>query len=89
MVSKKDTVRKEFFCSECSNYFDTYLRLNMSGNFVVECPGCGHRHYRSINGGIVTEKRHDDYDRDVVMGLKSSLRAKAKRPNRGLRLVKG
>lgn len=72
---------EEFYCGVsgggCDNYFLTYLRDNMTGNFTIECPGCKHHHFRYIKEGLVTQDRHDVRDTNqaqIIMGLKSTLR---------------
>lgn len=73
---------EEFHCREsgggCNKYFLTNLRDNMTGNYTVECPNCGHHHFRTIKNGVITEDRHSDYYSDrksiLLMGLKSTVR---------------
>ena len=69
---------EEFYCSGgCGKYFKTYLRSNMCGNYTIECPNCGHHHYRVIKNGLVTEERHNKlYEHkisELIQGLKSTL----------------
>jgi len=72
--------REEFYCDTagggCSKYFLTYLRDNMTGNYSIQCPGCGHLHYRYIKEGLVTGDRHNQREKDceVIVGLASTLR---------------
>lgn len=68
---------EEFYCgTECKKYFKTYLRENMHGNFTVECPNCGHHHFRVIKEGLVTEDRHDKRlgQAEIIVGMKSTVR---------------
>lgn len=70
--------QEEFYCAtECRQYFLTYLRENMWGNFTIVCPSCGHHHYRVIKEGLVTEDRHDMKlgDAEQIIGLKATVRA--------------
>ena len=71
---------EEFYCDlaggGCSKYFLTYLRENMWGNYTVECPACGHHHFRVIDKGLVTRDRHDERmgEAEIIIGLKTTLR---------------
>lgn len=71
--------KEEFYCgTECGKYFLTYLRTNMNGNYTVECPHCGHHHYRVVRDGIITQDRHkDEYELSrsvLILGLESTVR---------------
>jgi len=44
-------------CNECSKQFVALIDYSLNGEHVVECPHCGHEHYRKIEGGKVTEAR--------------------------------
>ncbi len=73
---------EEFYCDKsgggCGKYFKTYLRLNMSGNYTIVCPGCQHHHFRYIKDGLVTGDRH--YERagtkELIIGLRTTLQDK-------------
>lgn len=68
---------EEFYCTECHQYFKTYLRTNMTGNYTIECPNplCHHHHFRVIKQGLVTEDRHSRKygDSEIILGLESTL----------------
>jgi DNA-directed RNA polymerase subunit RPC12/RpoP len=68
---------EEFYCTECKKYFLTYLRESMWGNYTIECPNCGHHHFRVIKDGLVTEQRHSDKmgTPQIILCLKSTIRA--------------
>ena len=70
--------KEEFYCQECKQYFLTYLRTNMNGNYTIKCPKCGHHHYRKVKDGICTQDRHNDtYELSqspLILGLESTLR---------------
>jgi len=70
--------KEEFYCQECHKYFLTFLRDNFYGNYTIECPNCGHHHYRIIKEGLVTEQRHQDqYEQgksELILGLKATLK---------------
>jgi hypothetical protein len=68
---------EEFYCStECRKYFKTYLRSNMWGNYTIECPNCGHHHFRVIKDGLITDDRHDKKlgESEIIRCLKSTVR---------------
>lgn len=45
-------------CHNCHKGFLALLDHDIEGKHVVECPHCGHFHYRVITAGKVTEERH-------------------------------
>lgn len=49
--------RTELDCHECSKKFVALLDYSIAGEHVVECPHCGHEHFRKIEAGKVTEAR--------------------------------
>jgi len=68
--------QEEFYCSGgCGKYFKTFLRTDMFGNYTIECPSCGHHHYRVIKDGIITEDRHNDKlgETEIVHCLESTI----------------
>lgn len=71
---------EEFYCSiegrGCGGYFLTYLRHSDSGNFTIECPNCGHHHFRVVEDGLVTADRHRERSGEtiVLVGLKSTFK---------------
>lgn len=70
---------EEFYCSTagggCGKYFKTFLRENQWGNFTIECPACGHHHFRVIKEGLITEDRHDKRlgESTIIQCLKSTI----------------
>jgi len=48
----------------------------MWGNYTIECPKCGHHHFRVIESGLVTRDRHSERmgDAEIIMGLPSTVR---------------
>lgn len=68
--------KEEFYCAECSRYFLTWLREDMTGNYSFECPNCGHIHYRFIKEGLITQDRHSSRagEAEIIVGLKSTIR---------------
>lgn len=53
-----DIQRQELRCTECSRIFRFNLNFDLDGNHVINCPGCGHPHYRVIVNGKITEERY-------------------------------
>ena len=49
----------EFNCYICAHYLYPRMNMELDGNYVVHCPNCGHKHYRTIKGGYITEDRFD------------------------------
>lgn len=50
-------VRTDLHCHNCSRGFIAELDFDIDGEHVVECPHCGHYHYRKIEKGRITESR--------------------------------
>lgn len=49
--------RTEIYCHECSKNFVAELDFSISGEYVIECPSCGHEHCRVIKDGKITGAR--------------------------------
>lgn len=58
-LNTQNRVMIEFYCQECDHY--TYIRMNLSlsGNHIMNCPNCNHKHYRAVKKGIITSDRFD------------------------------
>lgn len=54
-----DPIRTDMYCHDCKKNFIAQLDMGLDGEHVVECPYCGHHHYRRIKDGAVTEARWD------------------------------
>lgn len=52
-----DVARTQMHCHACSKNFVAELEAGIDGKHVVECPHCGHQHYRIIKDGEITESR--------------------------------
>lgn len=50
----------EFYCQECRGYIYVYLNIGLEGNHIVNCPKCGHKHYRVVKKGKITEERFNE-----------------------------
>ena len=55
---RSERVLCEFKCHCEKPYIYVWLNTNMDGNYVVRCPTCGHEHYRTVKGGIISDDRH-------------------------------
>jgi len=69
----------EFWCHcEDKGYEGGYvyvkLNTNLEGNHVVVCPNCGHKHYRVVKEGLITDCRfHSGMDiADEIIPMKSA-----------------
>lgn len=49
--------RTDMHCHACSKNFIAELDFDINGDHVVECPHCGHEHWRKIENGKITEAR--------------------------------
>jgi len=53
----EDVVRQELYCHSCGNYVQFDINMGLNGNHEIECPRCGHIHYRVVEGGVITDVR--------------------------------
>lgn len=53
-----NTRETEMFCHDCRNNFTAELDMDINGNHEIECPHCGHIHYRVVENGRVTGERY-------------------------------
>lgn len=51
------TVRTQMNCHACTHEFMALVDHGVDASIVIECPHCGHLHYRKVTAGIVTEDR--------------------------------
>lgn len=49
--------RSDMNCHNCSKNFVAEVDFSISGEHVIECPHCGHEHWRTIKDGKITEAR--------------------------------
>jgi hypothetical protein len=49
--------RHELHCHNCNRYVQFNLDLSRDGNYKLECPNCGHEHYRAVYNGKITDIR--------------------------------
>ena len=78
-------IEVEFWCAECKHY--TYVRLNMglNGNHIMVCPNCGHKHYRYVQYGVITNDRFEEGHNiaDEIIPMKSACVPENQRRVRG------
>lgn len=48
---------QELFCHNCDMYVQFRLEMEVDGNYEIECPNCGHMHYRVVKNGVITDVR--------------------------------
>lgn len=51
--------RQELYCHWCSRYVQFELDITVNGNYVLDCPNCGHQHCRVVRDGVITDVRWD------------------------------
>ena len=49
--------RQELYCHNCNNYVQFNLDISQNDNYVLDCPKCGHKHYRVVKDGKITDAR--------------------------------
>jgi DNA-directed RNA polymerase subunit RPC12/RpoP len=57
ILSLMSLVNNDFMCPECKKCFSFFLNLELSNNYRIHCPICGHMHYRKVSQGIITDIR--------------------------------
>jgi len=50
--------RTRLSCHGCNQSFTAELELGINGQVEIDCPNCGHPHYRVIQNGRVTGERY-------------------------------
>jgi DNA-directed RNA polymerase subunit RPC12/RpoP len=80
----------EFYCAECFGYVYVKLNTALEGNHVVNCPNCGHKHYRVVKDGIITDCRFSENHEiaDEIVPMRSAWQ-KERRPPPELEPGKG
>jgi DNA-directed RNA polymerase subunit RPC12/RpoP len=51
-------VRTDVYCHSCTKNFIARINFDLDGQHEIECPYCGHLHYRMIKAGVVTNDRY-------------------------------
>ena len=49
--------RQEIHCHGCGRFVQFILNFENDGNYEIDCPRCGHTHYRVIRNGRITDDR--------------------------------
>lgn len=56
--------KQELFCHACGRYVRFDVPDN-DGRLIVNCPNCGHEHYRIVRNGIITDERWGSTNRNM------------------------
>lgn len=65
LLKRSGEVRTDMYCHSCDeqkispNTFIATIDHDIDGNHEIECPRCGHIHFRVIKDGLVTEQRYN------------------------------
>lgn len=64
LLKREGLARTDMDCHRCSelgypNQFIAVIDHDLDGNHAIECPRCGHLHYRVVKQGRVTGDRYD------------------------------
>lgn len=64
LLKRVGIVRTDMECHSCreqglKDRFLARINFNIDGNHEIECPRCGHIHYRVVQNGRVTEERYN------------------------------
>ena len=49
--------KQEIFCHGCSRFVQFILNFEIDGQYQIDCPNCGHEHFRVIRDGRITDDR--------------------------------
>ena len=63
ILRNEGLVRTDMHCHACSEKglppsFIARIDYGLNGNHEIECPRCGHLHYRKIVDGVITDDRY-------------------------------
>jgi hypothetical protein len=58
--------RQEIHCHDCDQYVQFDIDVELNGEHVLNCPNCGHEHCRIVTDGIITDKRWDSRNGDML-----------------------
>jgi len=48
---------QELYCHACKGYVQFKLDMELDGKHTLNCPNCGHEHFRFVEKGKITDKR--------------------------------
>jgi hypothetical protein len=60
---------QELFCHNCEKYVRFNLDLSQNGNYELDCPNCGHEHYRTVRKGQITDQRWGRSQRQQIAAI--------------------
>ncbi len=63
-ADKSRNARTDMDCHQCRGNFIAVLDRTLEGQHKIECPHCGHEHFRKVKNGKVTEERWGSFDGD-------------------------
>lgn len=90
-LSSGKRIELEFWCWECKHYIYVKLNTGLEGNHIMNCPNCGHQHYRVVKNGIITGDRFnkDSVIADEIIPMKSACVPEYRRRKRtGIAIVR-
>ena len=68
--------RQELYCHACNSYIQFNLNLDRDGRHEINCPRCGHVHYRYVYDGRITTQRYNSYGQTyVATSITTSMRS--------------
>jgi DNA-directed RNA polymerase subunit RPC12/RpoP len=57
MSELNENHRAPLSCTNCRQTVVVTINRHATGNLTIECPRCGHEHYRYVVNGVITEDR--------------------------------
>lgn len=55
--TEPDLEPQEIFCHGCGMYVQFRIDKSLDGNHTLNCPKCGHEHFRVVKNGEITDER--------------------------------
>jgi hypothetical protein len=49
--------KQELHCHNCQSYVQFDVDMELEGQYILDCPKCGHKHYRVVKNGEITDER--------------------------------
>jgi RNase P subunit RPR2 len=75
---KLDGKIQTLFCSNCNHELTFKIKTERTGNLIIVCDNCGHKHCRRVVNGVVTSDRWDTRSSDDTFGPEDGIMARTR-----------
>ena len=48
--------QQELYCHACGRYVQFSIDTELNGNHTLDCPNCGHSHFRTVRNGVIGDR---------------------------------